>query len=150
MAINGMQEPGPLQILAFRLSPGSDVRQAIEDIATREQISAGSILSAVGSLSRVQLRFAHAETPTELTGKHEILTLSGTLSSAGVHLHMTVANEWGECKGGHLVDGCHVHTTLELIIATFVDLQFTRKLDHLTGYPELVISSISQSSSSST
>lgn len=140
-----MPEQSPLQILAVRLSPGTDVRSAIEDIAQREQIDAGSILSAVGSLSKVQLRFANADTPTVLAGKHEILTLSGTLSSTGVHLHMTLANEWGECKGGHLVAGCHVHTTLELVIAKFIDLQFTRKLDSITGYPELVIRSKSES-----
>jgi len=110
-------------------------------------ISAGSILSAVGSLSRVQLRFANAEIPTELPGKHEILTLSGTLSSAGVPLHMTVANEWGECKGGHVVKECYVHTTLELVIAKFINLEFNRKVDNLTGYPELEVSSISESSS---
>lgn len=146
MDINHASEQSPLQILALRLPPGTDVRPAIEAIAKREQINAGSILSAVGSLSSVQLRFANAEIPTALAGKHEILTLSGTISSAGVHLHMTVANELGECRGGHLVSGCPVHTTLELVIATFKDLQFTRELDVLTGYPELVIRPISQSS----
>lgn len=141
MDIKRVPKQSSLQVLAVRLSPGTDVRLAIEDIAQREQISAGSILSAVGSLSKVKLRFANADTPTVLAGKHEILTLSGTLSSAGVHLHISLANERGECIGGHLVAGCHVHTTLELVISKFLDLQFDRKLDNITGYPELVIRS---------
>lgn len=143
MDLEQVQELGSLNVFAVRLSPGTDVRQAIEEIAKRERISAGSILSAVGSLSRVQLRFANAKEPTELAGKYEILTLSGTLSAAGVHLHMAVANERGDCKGGHLVKGCQVYTTLELVIAQFTNLRFTRQWDALTGYPELEISSIS-------
>lgn len=109
MDINHVSEQSPLQVLALRLSPGTDVRPAIEAIAKREQINAGSILSAVGSLSSVQLRFANAEIPTALAGKHEILTLSGTISSAGVHLHMTVANELGERPFGVRVP-CSYHS----------------------------------------
>lgn len=142
MGITSLQGQGPVQVLALRLSPGTDVRDALTEIAKREQISAGVVLGAVGSLATVRLRFASAETPTELIGKHEILTLSGTLSEVGVHLHMSVANELGDCKGGHLVEGCQVHTTLEVAVAVLIDLQFTRKLDVLTGYPELVVSSI--------
>jgi predicted DNA-binding protein with PD1-like motif len=130
---------GSLKTYALRLPPGADVRQTLEEVAKKEKISAGAIISAVGSLSHVCLRFANDSTPTPLEGKHEIQTLSGTLSEGGVHLHMIVANSKGECRGGHLVDGCQVYTTLELVIASIPELIFQRKLDPKTGYKELSI-----------
>ncbi|WP_233501271.1 PPC domain-containing DNA-binding protein [Acaryochloris thomasi] len=124
----------------MRLAPGADVRRELLEIAKQEKISAGTVLSAVGSLSHVYLRFADAKTPTKLPGKHEVLTLSGTIGVDGVHLHMMVANQQGECKGGHLVEGCLVYTTLELVIALMPEVRFRRQVDPDTGFRELDIS----------
>ncbi|MEM8638454.1 MAG: PPC domain-containing DNA-binding protein [Cyanobacteria bacterium P01_G01_bin.54] len=132
------QNPG-LQPIALRLEPGDDVRQTLEAIAKQKNIQAGFVLSAVGSLSTVSLRFADAETATELPGKHEVLSLSGTLSTAGAHLHLLVANTAGECRGGHLVAGCTVYTTLELVIGQLTAVRFERVMDRRTGFPELAI-----------
>ena len=126
--------------LSLRLKPGEDVRQELESLAIRERISAGVVLSAVGSLSEVCLRFADSDTLTELEGKHEVLTLSGTLGADGVHLHMTVANSQGECTGGHVVYGCQVYTTLELVIVSIPEVRFRRVFDETTGSKELSVS----------
>jgi uncharacterized protein len=128
-----------LQPLAFRLSSDSDLRQAIKAIVQQENITAGIILSAIGSLTVVRLRFADQSHPTTIPGKHEILTLAGTLSTQGAHLHMTVANGQGECIGGHLVDGCQIYTTVELVIGILPELTFARKPDDRTGFLELAI-----------
>lgn len=136
-----MLSPITPKTLSLRLHPGQDVRQELETLAIQERLSAGVVLSAVGSLSEVSLRFAGHDTPTELTGKHEILTLSGTLGADGVHLHMTVANSQGECKGGHVVYGCVVYTTLELVIVSIPEVRFRRVFDENTGSKELEISS---------
>ncbi|NET39490.1 MAG: DNA-binding protein [Cyanothece sp. SIO1E1] len=137
-----MSSRGLVETLALRLSPGADVRRELEAVAKREKISAGVIMGAVGSLAKVCLRFANEKAPMELAGKHEILTLSGTLGEDGVHLHMTVANSQGECKGGHLVEGCQVYTTLELVIALIPEVRFKRVFDRATGYKELALSSL--------
>jgi uncharacterized protein len=134
-----MMTPSSLKTLAFRLSPDSDLRQSIKTIAQQENITAGIILSAIGSLTIVRLRFADQSDPTTISGKHEILTLAGTLSTQGVHLHMTVANGQGECIGGHLVDGCQIYTTVELVIGILPELTFSRKIDDRTGFLELAI-----------
>lgn len=136
---------GSVETLALRLLPGSDVRRELDSFAKREKLSAGVIVGAVGSLSKVCLRFANENTHTELEGKHEILTLSGMLAEDGVHLHMSVANSQGECKGGHLVDGCQVYTTLELVIASIPEVRFKRVFDQATGYKELYIAPTSNS-----
>ncbi|MGC1309676.1 MAG: PPC domain-containing DNA-binding protein [Phormidesmis sp.] len=136
-----MLAKGSIETIALRLNPGADIRRDLEAIAQKEQIRAGVILSAVGSLSEVCLRFAGNDIHTTLPGKHEILTLSGMLSADGVHLHMMVANSQGECKGGHVVYGCQVYTTLELAIALLPTTQFQRVFDEATGFLELKVSS---------
>lgn len=137
--ITELSQNQSLKPIALRLEPGDDVRQTLEAIAQREHIQAGFILSAVGSLSTVRLRFADAESATELSGKHEVVNLSGTVSAAGVHLHLMVSNAAGECRGGHLAAGCTVYTTLELVIGQLSGVRFERVMDVQTGFPELAI-----------
>ncbi|MEM8505810.1 MAG: PPC domain-containing DNA-binding protein [Cyanobacteria bacterium P01_D01_bin.1] len=124
---------------ALRLSPGTDIRRFLEGFAKQQEIKAGVILGAVGSLSVSCLRFAGKDVHTELVGKHEVLSLSGMLSDEGVHLHMSVANSDGECKGGHVVYGCIVYTTLEIAIALLPNTKFQRSFDESTGFNELDI-----------
>ena len=128
-----------LDVVAIRLKPKVDVRQQLELLAREQTMSAGVVLGAVGSLSKTCLRFAGRENPTVLTGKHEILTLSGMLSEAGAHLHASVSNREGQCIGGHVAYGCTVYTTLEVVIGLMPSLTFARQLDAETGFPELSI-----------
>ena len=128
-----------MKTIAIRLRPHSDIRKDLEDLAKRESISAAVILGAVGSLSKVCLRFAGQDHPTELAGKHEILTLSGMLSEAGVHIHISVSDAEGKCTGGHIAYGCEVYTTLEIAIALLPNTTFCRTLDPATGFKELDI-----------
>lgn len=108
-------------------------------LAQSNAIAAGVILGAVGSLSKTCLRFAGNDKPTELLGKHEILTLSGLISTEGVHLHMSVGNSQGHCIGGHVTYGCKVYTTLELVIGLVLDVTFQRVFDETTGFKELKV-----------
>ena len=128
-----------MQTIAIRLTPGADVRQDIEALAIKEKMSAAVILGAVGSLSKVCLRFAGQDSCTELTGKYEILTLSGMFSEAGAHLHMSISDTEGQCIGGHLAYGCEVYTTLEMAIALLPNVQFQREFDPVTGFKEISI-----------
>ena len=41
--------------------------------------------------------------------------------------------------GGHLLPGCVVNTTAEIVLAEIPDRAFTRQPDSETGYDELVI-----------
>lgn len=135
-----------MQTLAFRLVPGTDVRKELRSIAKKEHISAAVVLGAVGSLTVTCLRFAGQPSSTRFDGKQEILTLSGTLGNDGIHLHMSVADEKGQCRGGHVSDGCIVNTTLELVIGILPEFHFKRLPDDSTGYKELVIEPIIDSS----
>jgi predicted DNA-binding protein with PD1-like motif len=69
----------------------------------------------------------------------EIVSLAGTLSPEGLHLHIALARRDGQCVGGHLLDGCLVHTTAEIVLGELTDLAFRRPPDAETGYHELSV-----------
>ena len=128
-----------MKVVPLRLQPGDDLRCALEAWMGDQQEQAGCVISAVGSLSVAQLRLAGAAEATAIHGELEILSLSGTLSPDGAHLHIAVADRRGTVIGGHLCAGSLVRTTAELVIGLLPDWQFSRELDPATGYPELRI-----------
>ena len=135
-----------MNVVPLRLQPGADLRLALEAWMGKQHEQAGCVLSAVGSLSAVQLRLAGQQESTTITGDLEILSLSGTLSPDGVHLHVAVADSRGTAIGGHLCAGSRVRTTAELVIGLLPEWSFCRELDPATGYPELQITARHQSS----
>ena len=129
-----------MKVVPLRLQPGADLRQALEAWMGKQQEQAACLISAVGSLSVAQLRFAGATQATAIRGELEILSLSGTLSPDGSHLHIAVADSSGAVIGGHLCAGSLVRTTAEFVIGLLPEWRFSRELDPATGYPELQIS----------
>lgn len=134
-----------MQVHVLRLAPGDDLRASLEfsfaELARQHGIQAACIVSAVGSLSRAVLRYADKPSGSDINAPLELLMLSGTLSPDGAHLHASVADEQGEVKGGHLMPGCIVRTTAEVVIALLPGWQFRRELDQATGFNELTVRS---------
>ena len=122
-----------------RLRPGDDLRRELETITRRHQIRAGAIVTAVGSLERATVRLADDKEGTEFPGKLEIVSLTGTLGPDGVHLHLSASDREGRTVGGHLLEGCPIYTTAEIVMVELQDLTFARELDPQTGYHELVV-----------
>jgi predicted DNA-binding protein with PD1-like motif len=128
-----------MQAHPLRLSPGDDLRVALEDVSRQRKWSAAFVIQGIGSLSVAQLRFAGHEHPTELRDDLEILTLAGSLSSDGAHLHMSVADPRGRVFGGHVAPGCTVRTTAEILVAHLPEHRFSREYDPGSGFVELLI-----------
>ena len=131
--------------LAVRLTAGMDLKQSICTIAEKNNIQAGVILSAVGCLSRIHLRLATAQYELEKENHYEIVSLSGTIASNGVHLHISASDQNAQTIGGHLLDGCIVNTTCELVIGILEEYSFYREFDPATGYRELTVKTIDES-----
>ena len=72
-----------------------------------------------------------------LHGPLEIVSAEGTISSNGVHVHIAVSDDEGAVYGGHLMEGCKVHTTAEICIME-TEMVFKRIFDPETGYKELI------------
>jgi len=128
-----------MKVVPLRLQPGVDLRRALQTWMAEQDAQAGCVISAVGSLTVVQLRLAGAAEATAIKGELEILSLSGTLSPDGAHLHIAITGSSGAVIGGHLCVGSLVRTTAELVIGLLPDWRFNRVLDPTTGDAELQI-----------
>jgi hypothetical protein len=129
-----------MRVVPLRLRPGDDLRSELEDWLGRQKEAAGCVLSGIGSLSVAQLRLAGRQESSTITGDLEILSLAGTLSPDGVHLHIAIADSNGTVIGGHLCAGSLVRTTAELVVGLLPEWQFRRELDPATGCAELQVS----------
>lgn len=85
---------------------------------------------------------AGAQSVLNLTEPLEIVSLTGTVCPTGAHLHISASKVSGEVVGGHLLDGCLVETTAEVVLAVLNEWKFKREVDPSTGYLELVPSRI--------
>jgi uncharacterized protein len=128
-----------LTIHAFRLKPGQDVKKEIEAYVQQHKIEAGWIMTCVGSVTQYHLRFANQPQGTKANGHFEIVSLNGTVSVNGCHLHMSVSDSTGTTIGGHLLDGNIVYTTAEIVIGEGKQLVFTREKDGTTEWEELQV-----------
>jgi predicted DNA-binding protein with PD1-like motif len=128
-----------MKTLALRFAPATELRSALEAVLAQHGAQAGYVLQGIGSLGTARIRFAGRDDLAELNGDLELLTLGGSLSPDGVHLHLTVSDASGRVTGGHMGLGCIVRTTAEIIVALLDEFHFTRQPDAATGYPELVI-----------
>lgn len=124
--------------LPVRLPPGCDLRRALETLC-RDQFQNGAfVLCGIGSLIDPRLRLAGESEEACYEGPFEILTLTGTVTPQGAHLHMSIASSEGDVRGGHVVYGNVVRTTAELLLVQASDWELLREHDAATGFLELV------------
>jgi predicted DNA-binding protein with PD1-like motif len=128
-----------MKVFALRLIPDQDLHKSLKQFVNANQVQAGFMLTAVGSLKQAAIRFANQNTSQVLEGKFEIISLAGTLSIQGIHLHIALADQAGQMMGGHLSEGCLIYTTAEIVIGESKELRFDRKLDQQTGFKELTV-----------
>jgi len=103
------------------------------------RIQAGCVLSGVGSLTHAALRFADQDSYANFDGHFEIVSITGTVSIHGSHLHISVSGEDGRTIGGHLDSGCKIYTTAEIVLAVFDEVVYQREFAEDSGYEELVV-----------
>jgi predicted DNA-binding protein with PD1-like motif len=129
----------PVKVHAIRLKPGQDLRKEIESFVAKEKINAGYIITCVGSLTQTNIRYANQQNGSIMNGHFEIVSLTGTISTNGSHLHISVSDSTGKTIGGHLLDNNLIYTTAEIVLGESKDLLFTREKDGSTPWQELQI-----------
>ena len=122
----------------LRLKPNQDIKIELLKYAQERNIKTASIVSAVGSVSAMKVRIADGKTIVGDDQKREVLSLSGTLINGKIHAHIGAISTRMDVIGGHLMEGCIVHTTMEItLLDLFVDVQAERIFDSETGFDEL-------------
>ena len=72
-------------------------------------------------------------------GHFEIVSLTGTVSVNGSHLHISISDSEGKTIGGHLLEGCKIYTTTEIFIGSTTAYEFKRVKDGTTEWEELQV-----------
>ena len=104
-----------MQPLPLKLAPGSDLRLSLEELAQRDGIS-GFVLGVVGNLTKASFQCPGQAEPTVLEGDLEVITLNGTFSPEGVHLHLSLSDGACQVWGGLLEPGTIVQKGVDLLI----------------------------------
>ena len=126
----------------FRLTRGKDLKKEIQNFVKKNNIKSGIIKCAVGCVYEVCFRLAEGKECFRSEEKYEIVSITGTVSINGCHIHISFADNKGNVIGGHLKEGCFIDTTAEICIESFDSYSFNRVFDDNTGYKELVINNL--------
>lgn len=126
------------RVLFFRITEDEDLLDAITRRAKRGNIKAGFFF-LIGTLKRAALGFYREGKyePITIAEPLEIVSCIGNVSvkDSGellIHGHLAVSNTKGEAFGGHLLPGCTVAATAELVIVEAADVVLQRAFDEKT------------------
>ena len=131
-----------MKTICCRLHRGDDLLLSLQNLARENHIDAAVILCAVGCVSRVRLRDASGVTVRSVDEPCEIVSVTGTVSAARCHVHLSLSREDLSTLGGHLVEGCIVNTTCELVLGILDGWHFDMEQDAETGYDEIVFQEV--------
>lgn len=129
----------PIQAVTLRLLPGEDLKERLDEFVKKYQIKAACIITCVGSLEQAAIRYADIAKAEILSGKFEIVSLTGTLAEKGSHIHICISDNTGQTIGGHLKEGSIIYTTAELVLGILTAVSFERKTEPTYGFKELVV-----------
>ena len=104
-----------METLPLQLEPGQDLHVALSDLAAQQHLS-GFVLGVVGNLSQACFRCPGQQKPTRMNGELEVITLNGTFSPSGVHLHLSLSDGACQVWGGHLEPGTVVLKGAQLLL----------------------------------
>lgn len=131
-----------MKTVCCRLHRGDDLLLSIRTLCEREKIDAAVVLSAVGCVSRAVLRDAGGVNLRSVDEPCEIVSLNGTASRTRCHLHLALSREDLSNIGGHMMPGCIVNTTCELVLGVLEHMRFDVEQDVQTGYDELIFTEL--------
>jgi hypothetical protein len=110
------------KVLFARFFEGEDLLDAIASAAERSKVNSGFFL-LIGTLKHAVLGYYRdgKYLPIEKAGPLEVVSCMGNVSvredaEQVVHGHIVVSDSDGNAFGGHLLEGCVVDATVELVL----------------------------------
>ena len=124
--------------LIVRLKHDADVVQSITELAKNKGIEAG-IITAIGALKRAKLGYYdqknHEYREIRIDSPHEMASCVGNVSLKDgepfTHVHVVLADENGNTKAGHLLEG--IVFAAEVQLCQLEGPKLERKYDEVTG-----------------
>jgi len=133
-----MKQGNVTSVIVERLSSGRDILEGLNELVDAKNIT-GADFTAIGAVSRAVVGFfvgrgQYSEKLFE--GPLEIVSCVGNVSvkenQPFIHAHISLADHKGNVFGGHLLPGCQVAATFEVIFHVH-DTAMNRTLDSKTG-----------------
>ena len=126
------------KIVFARLDEDEDLLENINLAAKQSKINTGAFI-LIGTLKHATVGFYRE-------GKYETIHIDGPLEIAScignislkenkpfAHAHIALSDGKGEMKGGHVMQGCIIGATGELVLIEAAGLRLERKLDEKTN-----------------
>ena len=127
------------RVIINRFGNGEDVLECLNKLVRDNHISSGSFIG-IGSVQKAEIGFFAGD------GKYSVVTCNGPLEVSScignvaskegvpfVHAHICLADRQGKAFAGHLMPGCIVDATFEVVVHEYEGLDVKRKLDSATG-----------------
>lgn len=134
------------------LEPDEDLLEGLIGAAVQANIRHAIVVAGIGSLRTFTYRLPEPRPhtpmnlaycdPVTVTGTLELVSCMGSLGvdeqgNLTPHLHATVVARDGTSYGGHVVLGCRVLVTLELVLLELKDLSLQRRYVPSLGFSVL-------------
>ena len=134
----GLFEYNASKELIVRLNYDADLIQSITELARSKGVEAGSF-TAIGALKRAKLGYYdqknHEYREIRIDSPHEMASCVGNVSLKDgepfTHAHVVLADEMGNTKAGHLLEG--IVFAAEVHLRQLEGPKLERKYDELTG-----------------
>lgn len=131
----------PVKILMGRLRHGGDLLEELTELCQKQNVQLGRV-EALGAVKKARICFYEQKAReyrfTTLNHPLEITSLVGNVSLKDgepvIHTHVTLADESGNCYGGHLAPGTIVFAC-EFTLEVFAGPALVRDFDKATGLP---------------
>jgi len=127
------------RVIFARLLENEDLLEAISNTAKKTRITAGFFI-LIGTLKEAKLGFYRQGKyePIQIDEPVEIVSCMGNISfkeekDLVVHAHVSVSDEKGQVFGGHVLPGCIVAATAELMLVEAADAKLQREFDEKTN-----------------
>ena len=127
-------ESKPGKLVFARLVEGEDLLETVTKVAENTKVSMGWFF-LIGTLKKANLGFfreGEYET-TQMDQPLEIVSCLGNISikenKTFAHAHISVSDEKGRVYGGHVMPGCLIGVTGELVLMEADGVKIFRKFD---------------------
>jgi hypothetical protein len=123
------------RVIFARFFEDEDLLETIASTAEQKNVNSGFFF-LIGTLKKAVLGFYKEGkyVPIEKRGPLEIVSCTGNISvkkkaDVVVHGHIVVSNSKGNAFGGHLLPGCLVDATVELVVVEVENRTLRREFD---------------------
>ena len=141
-----------------RIQPGEELFSSVYRICEEHGIQSGAVVGCIGSLTKTTytyvaeiedspLGIGYLETkvlhrPTELLSAQGTIGRNKDTNQLDMHMHALMIDTDAKITAGHLLPGCIVCATIEMVIAVAQDGSIVRGMDPALGVPVFLYKSI--------